>query len=51
MYGYPIEDAAKIAIDTVRAFISGQGSARPEMEVVFCCFSERDKAVYDRIVP
>ena len=50
VYGYPIEDAAKIAIDTVRAFISGQGSARPEMEVIFCCFSERDAAVYRSLV-
>jgi O-acetyl-ADP-ribose deacetylase (regulator of RNase III) len=50
VYGYPIEDAAKIAVDTVRAFLSDRASARPDMEVVFCCFSERDKAVYDKIV-
>ena len=46
VYGYPIEEAAKIAVDTVRAFLSGRDSARPEMEVVFCCFSERDQAPY-----
>ena len=50
VYGYPIEDAAKIAVDTVRSFLSGRDSARPEMEAVFCCFSERDKQVYDTIV-
>ncbi len=49
VYGYPIEDAAKIAVDTVRSFLSGRDSARPEMEAVFCCFSERDKQVYDKI--
>lgn len=45
VYGYPIEDAARIAIDTVRAFL-GRDSARPEMGVVFCCFSERDFEVF-----
>ena len=51
VYGYPIEDAAKIAVREVRTFMSGRASARPDMEVVFCCFSERDKQVYDRLVP
>ena len=50
VYGYPIEDAARIAVDAVRSFMSERASARPDMEVVFCCFSERDKAVYDKIV-
>ena len=50
VYGYPLEDAALIAIDTVRAFLSGRDSARPEMEVVFCCFSERDAAVYRNLL-
>ena len=50
VYGYPIEDAARIAVDTVRAFLSGRDSARPEMDVVFCCFSERNKDIYENIV-
>ena len=54
VYGYPIEDAAKIAVREVQAAVSARAFARPDtaadMEVVFCCFSERDKAVYDRIV-
>ena len=50
VYGYPIEDAAEIAIDAVRASMSERVFACPGMEVVFCCFSERDKTVYDRIV-
>ena len=41
IYGYPIEDAAKVAVQAVR-------SARASSidEVIFCCFSERDLAVY-----
>ena len=54
VYGYPIEDATRIAIREVQAAMSARANARPDtapdMEVIFCCFSERDKAVYDRIV-
>ena len=42
VYGYPLRDAAVIAIREVRAFLADH----PEMEVIFCCFSERDKSVY-----
>ena len=41
IYGYPLEAAARIAIDTVRA----HADAGVE-EVTFCCFSEADLAVY-----
>ena len=51
VYGYPIEDAAKIAIREVQAAASARAPARPDtaadMEGIFCCFSERDKRVYD----
>ena len=81
IYGYPIEDAAKIAVREVENFLtqscreaevaeSGQnGRARspvsperseprkrsievcaPQMEVIFCCFSERDKNVYEDLL-
>ena len=46
VYGYPIEDAAKIAVREVREFFSPEEGAE-EMEVIFCCFSERDKNVYE----
>ena len=58
VYGYPIEDAAKIAVGEVREFLATSASvlcatadkedakSAEEMEVVFCCFSERDKRVY-----
>ena len=51
IYGYPIEDAAQIAVQAVMEFLSHAETRRggeEEMEVVFCCFSERDKCVFDR---
>ncbi|GAB2179411.1 O-acetyl-ADP-ribose deacetylase [Dongia sp. agr-C8] len=43
IYGYPIEDAARIAVETVRASLDAAPSVK---EVIFCCFSESDLAVY-----
>lgn len=80
IYGYPIEDAAKIAVREVREFLTQSrrdaecaeyesGWARspvsperseprkrslevcaPQLEVIFCCFSERDAAVYEKLL-
>ena len=64
VYGYPLEDAARIAVREVEAFLSPAESAEsaegdngrarspsaPQMEVVFCCFSKRDKLVYERMM-
>ena len=44
VYGYPLEDAAVIAIETVNKFVDANPSNFDE--VVFCCFSARDLAVY-----
>lgn len=44
VYGYPHEAAARIAIETVRAW---KGDL-PE-EVIFCCFSEDMLALYNRL--
>ena len=44
IYGYPIELAAKTAVATVRA---AAGEAPSVREVVFCCFSPADLAVYE----
>ena len=74
VYGYPIEDAAEIAVREVKNFLtqrrrgaecaeSEPGSLAapqdrgavaprpPEMEVIFCCFSERDATVYEKLLP
>jgi len=45
VYGYPIEEAARIAVKTVDDFL--KGNAVP-VDVVFCCFSEQDLSVYRR---
>ncbi len=47
IYGYPIELAARVAIDTVREIDSASGSIE---EVTFCCFSDADLAVYEAVL-
>ena len=60
VYGYPIEDAAKIAVGEVKRFLSPASTSAlyatadkegaEKMEVIFCCFSDRDMRVYQSIV-
>ncbi|MDH4094450.1 MAG: O-acetyl-ADP-ribose deacetylase [Betaproteobacteria bacterium] len=45
VYGYPKEDAARIAVDTVRA-----AARAPLARVVFCCFSAEDLRRYERLL-
>ncbi len=47
VYGYPVEQAAELAIDTVREALSREGSLR---EVIFCCFSSADLCIYQRLL-
>lgn len=47
VYGYPIEAAAALAVATVRSVTSDAGGLE---EVVFCCFSAADLAVYQRLL-
>ena len=44
VYGYPIEEAAKIAVATVSNFLKER---KISIEVIFCCFSARDLSVYE----
>jgi O-acetyl-ADP-ribose deacetylase len=46
VYGYPIERAARVAVDTVKA---AAGASKID-EVTFCCFSEHDLDVYLRLL-
>lgn len=47
IYGYPFEEAAAIAVATVRSALA----SHPSIEsVTFCCFSAADLAVYTRIL-
>lgn len=43
VYGFPVADAARIAVMTTRNFIAETPSIN---EVVFCCFSSEDLRVY-----
>ena len=53
VYGYPIEDAAKIAVREAEEFLShaeAQRRGEEEMEVIFCCFSERVKWICEQVL-
>jgi len=43
VYGYPAEEAAKAAVNSVREFLE---RTRYDIEVTFCCFSERGLDIY-----
>ena len=47
VYGYPIEEAAAIAVRTVRETVD---ALRGFDEVIFCCFSEGDLRHYERVL-
>ncbi len=47
IYGYPVELAAGVAVSAVRSALSGLGAIE---EVIFCCFSAADLAVYQRLL-
>lgn len=47
VYGYPKEEAANIAISTVKKYLSGH--KLPE-KVIFVCFSERDYSIYKELL-
>ncbi|MBR1920991.1 MAG: O-acetyl-ADP-ribose deacetylase [Kiritimatiellae bacterium] len=45
VYGYPKEDAAKIALREAQAFLK----THPGMTIIFCCFSKDDAALYGEL--
>ncbi len=47
VYGYPLLKAAGIAISTAQAFLEQSSSLQ---EVIFCCFSDGDFQVYNRLL-
>lgn len=47
IYGYPIQPAGEIAVATVRDVTASRRGVR---EVIFCCFSASDLAVYAEIL-
>jgi len=47
VYGYPVERAARVAVATVRATVPAFPAIR---EVIFCCHSAADLAVYQALL-
>lgn len=47
VYGYPFDLASKIAFETVQKSLENNSSIR---KVVFCCFSDGDRRVYQRLL-
>lgn len=47
VYGYPVAQAAKIAVSTVREELKKHPAIE---EAVFCCFSEGDRRVYEDLL-
>ncbi|WP_252109335.1 MULTISPECIES: O-acetyl-ADP-ribose deacetylase [unclassified Halomonas] len=47
IYRFPIEKAAEIAVETVKAALSENSTVE---SVTFCCFSESDLAVYEALL-
>lgn len=46
IYGYPILEATKTAVRTVKAFQPKNRLSK----VIFCCFSERDRSIYESLL-
>lgn len=47
IYGYPIDSAAEVAVTTVRKSVEEHANIR---EVIFCCFSAGDLAIYEQVL-
>lgn len=47
IYGYPIGEAARIAVATVREVVLSRKSIR---DVIFCCFSRSDLEIYEKVL-
>ncbi|MFM2167437.1 MAG: hypothetical protein RIS79_1808 [Verrucomicrobiota bacterium] len=47
MYRFPADQAAEIAVETVKSFLQSSASMQT---VIFCCFSKADRARYERLL-
>ena len=50
-YGYESESAARVALEATRAFLARDGNAAAFDSIVFCAFLEKDKIIYDALLP
>ena len=46
VYGYPIDEAAAIAVREAQEFLK----AHADMEIIFCCFSGLDRKTYEKLL-
>ncbi|KAG8835264.1 hypothetical protein FRC17_004571 [Serendipita sp. 399] len=51
IYGYPIEDATHIALETTRTFLEEKADAKKLERVIFVVWSNKDKDVYEHLIP
>jgi O-acetyl-ADP-ribose deacetylase (regulator of RNase III) len=47
IYGFPKQQAAEIAVTTVKDFLEAR---RAELQVTFCCFCEEDANIYQAVL-
>lgn len=47
VYGYPVDQAARVAVDAVRETLPG---LKQPIAVTFCCHSARELAIYQRVL-
>jgi O-acetyl-ADP-ribose deacetylase (regulator of RNase III) len=47
VYGYPVEAAARVAVEAVRAHLAGSSTLK---RVVFVCFDARNRAAYEVVL-
>ncbi|MCB1276315.1 O-acetyl-ADP-ribose deacetylase [Prosthecobacter sp.] len=47
VYGFPADQAARIAVETVQEFMKSPGTTQ---SVIFCCFSDEDRMRYDALL-
>lgn len=53
VYGYPIDKATKVAVNTVRSYIQNKLDNSVSLsidKVIFCCFSDSDAECYKQIL-
>ncbi|KIM26545.1 hypothetical protein M408DRAFT_72484 [Serendipita vermifera MAFF 305830] len=51
IYGYPIVDATEVALETTRTFLDQNESAKDIDRVIFVVWSDKDKHVYEHLLP
>ncbi|CAG2104596.1 unnamed protein product [Medioppia subpectinata] len=51
VYGYPNEEAANVALRTVRLWLESSPHSIHIERVVFCLFGEKDREIYNRLMP